>query len=393
MSSSTSSPAPLQQPPPDTLELNDHIELTLYAIRSINVGDDIPSPLLYLLSFEKMAGDLDDNDRYKIVLSDGMYMQLAILPPKYADLLHAETLKIGSIKDANTVYKKINSHLEIVLTATSVLKRCAPDSAEPSKKTHFTPINEVLTTNNNTLVDVIGVVVNVREIFVIRRKDGSTVNKRIVKLNDMSALAIDVNLWRPPSEQLGNDLKNMHASGTFVILVVQNARVGYLNGKVINVSASTTFKINPSIPEADPLHLRGCLQLCLDSHSLDVHAKNNQYKRMSIASILECLSIVPETIETTITAVLQFIKREQFYYTTCPLQFNGKECKKKCTKLAENLWLCPRCQTQFPEFLVSTDTYNSESRIKVTIKKAQRLDFEAECSYLLAEIARMGATT
>ncbi|GLJ55546.1 hypothetical protein SUGI_1192990 [Cryptomeria japonica] len=41
--------------------------------------------------------------------------------------------------------------------------------------------------------------------------------------------------------------------------------------------------------------------------------------------------------------------------------------------------------------LVSTDTYNSECRIKVTIKKAQRLDFEAECSYLLAEIARMGA--
>lgn len=63
----------------------------------MNVGDDIPSPLLQLLSFEKMAGDPDDNDRYKIVLSDGTYMQLAILPPKYADLLHAETLKIGSL--------------------------------------------------------------------------------------------------------------------------------------------------------------------------------------------------------------------------------------------------------------------------------------------------------
>ncbi|XP_059070089.1 replication protein A 70 kDa DNA-binding subunit C-like [Cryptomeria japonica] len=274
----------------------------------------------------------------------------------------------------------------------------------------------------------------------------------------MSTLTIDVNLWGPPSEQLGSDLKNMHASGTFVNLAVQNARVGYFNGKVINISASTNFEINPSIPEADPLRLRGAVQQCLDPHSSAVHSKNNKYQRMSIASILQRLSIMLETIETTITAVLCFIKEDQFYYTACPLQFNGKECKNKCSKFAENLWLCPRCQTQFPECnykyllqmklqdhtrsvwanvfdevgtkllalyakelyilqydltiektphnilnkamfkhysfttLVSTNTYNSERRIKVTINKVQRLDFEVESTDLLVEIARMGAT-
>ncbi|XP_057840064.1 replication protein A 70 kDa DNA-binding subunit A-like [Cryptomeria japonica] len=317
----------------------------------MNAGDGIPSPLLQLLSFEKMVGDPNDNDRYKIVLSDGTYMQVAILPPKYVDLLHAETLKIGSIlllknyacryvwntrtiiiftldvkkmdchlvgkprylfkeqeeqmlgretppstkralkfnadlpcpqnapsenispiknlnpyqnnwtikghvtnkrnmhqyntpkcngqvfsfdiideegceiritsfdeiaelhyhqvekgasyvlskgtiKDASTIYNNLNSHLEIILTETSVLKRSTPDAVETGKKKKrsFTPINEILTTTNNTLIDVIGVVVNVGEISVIRRKDGSTVNKRIVKINDMSTLTIDVNL-------------------------------------------------------------------------------------------------------------------------------------------------------------------------------------------------------
>ncbi|XP_059071532.1 replication protein A 70 kDa DNA-binding subunit A-like [Cryptomeria japonica] len=254
-------------------------------------------------------------------------------------------LSKGTVKDANTVYNKLNSHLEIILTETSVLKRSAPDAIEIEKKTCFAPINEVLTTTNNNLVDTIGVFVNVREISIIRRKDGSTVNKRIVKINDMSTLTIDVNLWGLPSEQLGSDFKNMHASGTFVILVVQNARVGYFNRKVINISVSTTFEINPYIPEADPLRLRGIVQQCLDPHSSVVHRKNNQYQRMSIPSILQCLSIVPKTIETTITVVLHFIKEDQFYYTACPLQFNSKECKKKCSKLAENLWLCPRCQT------------------------------------------------
>ncbi|XP_057833647.1 replication protein A 70 kDa DNA-binding subunit A-like [Cryptomeria japonica] len=235
----------------------------------------------------------------------------------------------GTVKDANTIYNKLNNHLEIILTETSILKQSTLDAVEIEKKTCFTPINEVLTTTNNTLVDVIGVVVNVEEISVICRKDGSTVNKRIVKINDMSTLTIDVNLWGLPSEQLGNDLKNMHASGTFVILVVQNARVGYFNGKVINISAFTTFEINPSIPEADPLCLRGVVQQHLDLHSLAVHTKNNQYQRMSIASILQRLSIVLETTETTITAILRFIKEYQFYYKTCPSLFNGKECKKE----------------------------------------------------------------
>ncbi|GLJ12465.1 hypothetical protein SUGI_0191610 [Cryptomeria japonica] len=240
----------------------------------------------------------------------------------------------GTVKDANKVYNKLNSQLEIILTETSVLKRCAPDAIGLDKKTCFTPIDELLTATNNTLIDVIGVVVNVREISVIRRKDGSVVNKRIVKINDMSTLTIDVNLWGPSSEQLGNDLKNMHTFGTFVILAVQNARVGYFNGKVINASASIAFEINPSILEAEPLCLRGPIQQSLDPHPSAFHCKNNQYQRMSIASILQRLSVMPEAIETTITAV-----------------------------------------------------------IKVTIDKMQRLDFKAESTCLLAEIAQMHAVT
>ncbi|GLJ44105.1 hypothetical protein SUGI_0919760 [Cryptomeria japonica] len=97
MSLATSSDAASQEPLPETLGLDEKLEFTPYAIQSINVGDDVPSALLRLLSFEKMATDPDENERYKIVLSDGTYMQLAILPPKFTNLLHTETLKIGSI--------------------------------------------------------------------------------------------------------------------------------------------------------------------------------------------------------------------------------------------------------------------------------------------------------
>ncbi|GLJ10045.1 hypothetical protein SUGI_0120810 [Cryptomeria japonica] len=95
MSSLTSSVGGSQQPLLEFLGLDQQFELTPYAIRYINAGDDVPSALLQRLSFERMAGDEIENERYKIVLSDGKYMQLAILPPKYVELLHTESLKIG----------------------------------------------------------------------------------------------------------------------------------------------------------------------------------------------------------------------------------------------------------------------------------------------------------
>ncbi|XP_059071786.1 replication protein A 70 kDa DNA-binding subunit A-like [Cryptomeria japonica] len=342
---------------------------------------------------------------------------------------------------------------------TSVLKRCDPDVVALEEKSCYTPINEVINCNNNSLADVICVIVNVGEISIILIKDGTEVKKRIVKINDMSTFTIDVNLWGITLEELGEDLKNMHKYGTFVILSMQNARVGYFNRKVINMTTATIINTNPCIPEAEPLILRGEIPEYLHPHSAGGNQISSQYNRMTIASILEHMSIAPKIIETTITTVLKFINDDHFYYIACPLQINGKECKKKCTRLNDNSWMCPRYQTQvleynykyllqmklqdptnnlwangFNEFdtkllgtfakelyilqydmtigktprsiidkvipmhytftlLVSTDTYNFERRLKVIVNKVAKVDFEAQCIDLLAEIARMGAAT
>ncbi|XP_059076742.1 replication protein A 70 kDa DNA-binding subunit E-like [Cryptomeria japonica] len=230
----------------------------------------------------------------------------------------------GTMKDANKVYNKLNSHLEIILTKTSVLKCSTPDAIELEKKTCFKPINELLTTTNNTLGDVIGVVVNVREISMIRRKDGSTINKRIVKINDMSTLTIDVNLWGPPSEQLGSDLKNMHTSGTFVILAVQNARMK-LQDHTGTIWANAFDEVGTEL--------------------LSLSAKELYMLQYDL------------TIEKTPRNILKKAMFKHYSFTA----------------------------------LVSTDTYKSERKIKVTINKVQRLNFKADFTCLLVEIARMRA--
>lgn len=124
----------------------------------------------------------------------------------------------------------------------------------------------------------------------------------------MSTLTIDVNLWGKPSEELGEDLKNINRSRAFVILVVQNARVGYCNGKVINITTATRIDINPCIHETKTLRLRGEIPPCLHPDAASNDLINERCSRMTITSILQRMSVALKTIETTITSVLRFMK-------------------------------------------------------------------------------------
>ncbi|XP_059077210.1 replication protein A 70 kDa DNA-binding subunit A-like [Cryptomeria japonica] len=159
----------------------------------------------------------------------------------------------GSIKEANTRYNKLNNHLEIILSDTSIVKHYTNEEEPNQQHSPFTPISELFQLTNNTLVDIIGVVLYVGDIIPIHKKDGSQTQKRVVKINDLSGSTIDINLWGPMVEQRGLELKNMLTSDSVVILALRNAHVGYFNGKLINIIVATTLHINPPFPEAEPL--------------------------------------------------------------------------------------------------------------------------------------------
>ncbi|XP_059076359.1 replication protein A 70 kDa DNA-binding subunit E-like [Cryptomeria japonica] len=393
---------------------------TPFAIQSVNAGDDLPSALLQVLSFQKMQNNKDDSDRHKLVLSDGTYMQLFatelpspqtttsenISPIKTLNpyqnkwtikgrvthkrpikaystatknghvfsfdivdcdgseiritcfdeiaKLHSNRVDIGShyiiskgsVKEANARYNKLNNHLEITLSDTSILKHCTNEEQPDQQSPPFTPITELFHLTNNTLVDIIGLVLYVGDIIPIHRKDGSQTQKRLVKINDLFGSKIDINLWGPMVEQKGLELKNMLTNDSLLILALLNARVGYFNGKLINITVETTLHINPNFLEVELLTLRGkdpLLAVPFVAHTIHI---DGRYTRMTISSIREQMSIKLETIQTTLLVVLCFvnINDQNFYYATCPLIVNGRPCKKKCTQHADGSWFCYRCQ-------------------------------------------------
>ncbi|GLJ32618.1 hypothetical protein SUGI_0656140 [Cryptomeria japonica] len=367
----------------------------------------------------------------------------------------------GSVKEANARYNKLNSNLEITLSNTSIVKCCTNEEQADQQTAPFTPIGELFQLTNNTLVDVIGLVLYVGDIIPIHRKDGSQTQKFVVKINDLSGSTIDINLWGPIVEQKGLELKNMLTNDSVVILALRNACVGYFNGKLVNIIAATKLHINPSFPEAELLTSRGRDPLLTVPFVAETIHIEGKYTRMTISSIREWMSIKLETIQTTLLVVLRYVNvnDQNFYYTACPLIVNGRPCKKKCTQQADDSWFFSRCQmsmqdcnysyllplklqdatgtlwaTAFDEggnhllhktarqlyalqndattketpssmiktilshyysfiVLVSTETYKSESKMKVTVNKVAPVDFKAECHALLAEISRLSIDT
>ncbi|XP_057856716.2 replication protein A 70 kDa DNA-binding subunit C-like [Cryptomeria japonica] len=308
-------------------------------------------------------------------------------------------LSKGSIKEANTKWNKVNSHLEITLDHNSILKRCDQPVDGEGNVSRFTPINELTNCSNNTLVDVIGVVVDVKDLAVISRKDGTKVKKWVVKINDMSTFSVDVNLWGVAWEQLGGDLKNMHLAQTVVVLEVTNARVSYFNGKVINTTTATTSKINPSTPKADALISRGNIPAGLLPLSCVAGQLNSQYSRMTIASILERMTLLSQIVETTIRAIIMLQDHTSSFWGTAfdevgtnLLGISAKELYMLQYDLAANR--TPQSiiknvllSTFVFTLSVTTENNNSQTRLKTTITKAMHVDFQVECALLLADIA------
>ncbi|GLJ31867.1 hypothetical protein SUGI_0641230 [Cryptomeria japonica] len=118
----------------------------------------------------------------------------------------------------------------------------------------------------------------------------------------------------------------MLSNDSVVILALRNARVGYFNGKLINITSATTLHINPTFPEVEPLTLRGKDPLLVVAFVKETIHIDGKYTRMTISSIRERMSIKPETIQMTLLVVLRFVNvtDQIFYYTACPLLVNGR---------------------------------------------------------------------
>ncbi|XP_074571966.1 replication protein A 70 kDa DNA-binding subunit A-like [Curcuma longa] len=316
----------------------------------------------------------------------------------------------GSLKPAQKNFNHLNNEYEIFIESQSVIQPCLEeDSAIPKQQFNFRPINEIEGLENNSMVDIIGIVTSINPLVSIMRKNGTETNKQTLQLKDMSGRSVEVTLWGNFCSTEGKQLQSMCDSGVNPILAIKAGRVSDFSGKSIGTINSSQLFINPDFMEAHRLrewYNREGKAMAAPSISRDTATMGRTDVRKTVAQIKdEGLGRSEKPDWITVKSTVTFIKVDNFCYTACPLLVGDRPCNKKVNNNGDGTWHCDRCDQSFPEcdyryllqFQIQDHTGMTwvtafqecgEEILGITAKELYLLKYEEQDDLKFAEIIR-----
>ncbi|CAL9134919.1 unnamed protein product [Musa textilis] len=317
----------------------------------------------------------------------------------------------GSLKPARKSFNHLNNEYEIFLESQSVIQPCSEeDNTIPRQQFNFRPVNEVEGLENNSMVDVIGIVVSINPSASITRKNGTETNKQTLQLKDMSGRSVEVTFWGNFCSTEGQQLQRMCDSGVYPVLAIKAGRVSDFSGKSIGTIGSSQLFINPDFPEAHRLkdwYNREGKNMSALSISRDTTTMSrNDVVRKTLSQIKdEGLGRSEKPDWITVKAAITFVKVDNFCYTACPLMVGDRPCNKKVNNNGDGTWHCDRCDQSFPEcdyryllqFQIQDHTgmtwvtafqEGGEEILGVTAKELYLLKYQEQDDLKFAEIIR-----
>ncbi|KAL4589438.1 hypothetical protein LXL04_002345 [Taraxacum kok-saghyz] len=258
----------------------------------------------------------------------------------------------GSLKPAKKNFNHLKNEWEIFLESSSTIDLCPDeDSSIPQQQFSFKPISEIETLENNSIIDIIGIVTSVNPSVPILRKNGMETQRRILTLKDQSNKSIEVTLWGEFCNREGQTLQELVNSGLTPVLAVKSGKVNDFTGKSITTLSSTQLFIDPESSESNTLRIwSNTSGKNTTPQSLSRETGSKTETRKTISQIKDQglgRSEKPDWV--SIKATLIFIKTDNFCYTACPLTIGDRKCSKKVTKSGESKWQCERCNAEFEE--------------------------------------------
>lgn len=261
----------------------------------------------------------------------------------------------GTLKPAQKSFNHLSHQYEIFLETTSTVELCPDeDSSIPAQQFNFRLISEIENIENNSILDVIGIVSSVNPSATILRKNGMETQRRILNLKDVSGKSVELTLWGDFCNREGRELQDMVDSGVFPVLAVKAGKVNDFSGKSVGTISATQLFINPDFPEA--VRLRqwfegGGRDAASQSISRDVMPgiPLNEIRKTVSQIKDEGLGRGEKPDWVTVKATISFIKTDNFCYTACPLMIGDRQCSKKVTKVGNGKWCCDRCDKEFEE--------------------------------------------
>ncbi|KAK2078687.1 hypothetical protein QBZ16_003527 [Prototheca wickerhamii] len=249
-------------------------------------------------------------------------------------------LSKASLRNKRGNFNQTRHQFEIHLENGTKIDEVADEPDIPQLHFNFCQIAQMEDVPAGQMVDVIGLVESVADWASITKRDGGETQKRSVVIRDETNRSVEVTLWGGYALDPGDRLQAAASAGGHPVLAVKNARVGDFNGKTLSTVSSSTVLVDPAdVPEAARLRAWG-------------------------------LGLGGSPAWVSVVATISFLRNENMYYPACPLPFNGKTCNKKLQDHAgDGSWYCERCaQSAAPDwrYIVSAQVADHTGEAWVT---------------------------
>lgn len=370
---------------------------------------------------------------------------------KFFDLIEINKVYFitrGSIKTANKKFSNLNNDYELTLTADTQIFPCHDfdDSQMPALKFNFTQLNIVKDIDVDSVVDIIGICQTTSDLTnLVSKTTRKELKKMDITLVDQSMSSMTVTLWDTQAEEFDGSLQP--------VIAIKGCRIReFLGSKSLSLFGSSVMQINPDIEEAHRLRgWYDSLPSNIEFNSISTRTEaggNSLFYTIKGAQLAQ-LGSGDKADYYSMYSHLIFVKSESALYKACP----KPDCQKKVIDRNDGTYRCEKCndetenfkyrlmlQAQFSdstgnqwvtifqepaEGLLETtsaelgrlmeeakeeysdvfqrhmfklfeikarakmETYNNETRLKVSVVNIKPIDYKVACSKLIGDIKRL----
>ncbi|KAG7390324.1 60S acidic ribosomal protein P1 [Phytophthora pseudosyringae] len=251
----------------------------------------------------------------------------------------------GKVKMANRRFSSMDNDYEVTFDQHSDISPAPEDGQISQMQYSFKKIAEIENVPADSNVDVIGIVRDVGQVNEITSKAGKQLFKRDISLVDDSNAEIKCTMWNERAQQDCSSWLNQ-------VVAIKGCRVSEYNGRSIGTVMSSSFTVNPTIPEAGHL-VTWFSNGGNTTQTKSLSSGGGGFGGGSLGSFAERAVIndikgkqlgfgqKPDYI--TVKGTVNFIKHDTgVYYQACP------KCQKKVVADVAQNYTCEKCQTSYP---------------------------------------------
>lgn len=251
----------------------------------------------------------------------------------------------GAIKTANKKFSNLNNDYELTLSGETQIFPCHEfdESQMPALKFNFIQLSEVKNVEIDGIVDVIGVCQTAGDVVnLVSKTTRKELKKRDVTLVDQSLSSITITLWDTQAEEFDASLQP--------VIAIKGSRIReFMGSKSLSLLGSTVMQINPDIEEAHRLRgWFDSLASNVEFNSLSARSEggaNNQFLTIKGAQLAQ-LGNGDKADYYSMHSHLIFVKSESALYKACP----KPDCQKKVVDRNDGTYRCEKCNDETENF-------------------------------------------